>query len=205
MNYEILVSFILSVGVLAISPGPDNLFVLTQSVTYGRRYGLATIAGLMTGCIIHTSLVAFGVSIIIQQHPKIFISIRVVGAIYLVFLAYKVLKSQGAIAVDNKKIPKKTLVQLFRVGFLMNVLNPKVTLFFLALFPGFLFSDELSKVVQFYILGGLFILTSMVVFSTVAFLGGAISEKIKNNKEVEIWLKWLQILAFIGIAIFILV
>ena len=75
MNYEILISFILSVGVLAISPGPDNLFVLTQSVTYGRRYGLATIAGLMTGCIIHTSLVAFGVSIIIQQHPKIFISI----------------------------------------------------------------------------------------------------------------------------------
>lgn len=177
MNYEILISFILSVGVLAISPGPDNLFVLTQSVTYGRRYGLATIAGLMTGCIIHTSLVAFGVSIIIQQHPKIFISIRVVGAIYLVFLAYKVFKSQGAIAVDNKKIPKKTLVQLFRVGFLMNVLNPKVTLFFLALFPGFLFSDELSNVVQFYILGGLFILTSMVVFSTVAFLGGAISEK----------------------------
>ena len=77
--------------------------------------------------------------------------------------------------------------------------------FFLALFPGFLFSDELSNVVQFYILGGLFILTSMVVFSTVVFLGGAISEKIKNNKEVEIWLKWLQILAFIGIAIFILV
>ena len=138
MNYEILISFILSVGVLAISPGPDNLFVLTQSVTYG-RYGLATIAGLMTGCIIHTSLVAFGVSIIIQQHPKIFISIRVVGAIYLVFLAYKVFKSQGAIAVDNKKIPKKTLAQLFRVGFLMNVLNPKVTLFFLALFMDFYF------------------------------------------------------------------
>ena len=87
----------------------------------------------------------------------------------------------------------------------MNVLNPKVTIFFLALFPGFLFSETLSNVIQFYVLGGLFILTSFVIFSSIAFLGGAISERIQQNKNIGVWLKWLQIIVFIGIAIFILI
>ena len=86
----------------------------------------------------------------------------------------------------------------------MNVLNPKVTIFFLALFPGFLFSDTISSVVQFYILGGLFILTSFIIFSSIAFLGGTISESIRQNKNIGIWLKWLQISVFLAIAVFIL-
>jgi threonine/homoserine/homoserine lactone efflux protein len=204
MNFEILISFVLSVSALAISPGPDNIFVLMQSVVHGKKYGLATVAGLMTGCIIHTTLVAFGVSVIIQENPSIFLGIKILGAVYLLFLAYKVFKSPADISMSSDNIQKKTPAQLFRVGFLMNVLNPKVTIFFLALFPGFLFSETLSSVIQFYVLGGLFILTSFMIFSSIALLGGTISKKIQNNQNIGVWLKWIQIVVFVGIAVFIL-
>ena len=205
MDVQILLSFVASVAVLAISPGPDNIFVLMQSVVYGKKYGLATVIGLMTGCIIHTTLVAFGVSVIIKENENIFLAIKLLGAFYLIYLAYKVFKSDARIAMNADCIEKKTPFQLFKVGFLMNVLNPKVTIFFLALFPGFLFSESLSSVLQFYVLGGLFILTSFVIFSSIALLGGTISETIQKNKNIGVWLKWIQIFVFIGIAVFILI
>tara|TARA_R110000787_G_scaffold278368_1_gene388047 strand:+ start:412 stop:1029 length:618 start_codon:yes stop_codon:yes gene_type:complete len=204
LNYDILFSFVASVLILAISPGPDNIFVLMQSVVYGKKYGLATVVGLMTGCIIHTTLVAFGVSVIIKENENIFLGIKILGAAYLVYLAYTVFISPADISMNSDNIEKKTPFQLFKIGFLMNVLNPKVTIFFLALFPGFLFSESLSSVVQFYILGGLFILTSFIIFSSIAFLGGTISESIRQNKNIGIWLKWLQISVFLAIAVFIL-
>ncbi len=204
MNVEVLVTFISAVSLLAISPGPDNIFVLMQSVVHGKKFGLATVAGLMTGCIIHTTLVAFGVSVIIKENESIFLGIKILGAAYLLYLAYKVIRSSGDIHMDSKNVKRKTPSQLFRIGFLMNVLNPKVTIFFLALFPGFLFSDSLSEVIQFYVLGGLFILTSFVIFSSIALLGGSISERIQQNKNIGVVLKWLQVIVFVGIAIFIL-
>lgn len=204
MNLEILISFVASVVVLAVSPGPDNIFVLTQSVVNGRKYGIATVLGLMTGCIIHTSLIAFGVSLIIAESPTLFFIIKLFGASYLLYLAYQVYKSDASILINTKNFAKKSTSQLFKTGFLMNVLNPKVTIFFLAFFPRFLFSEELSNVIQFYILGGLFILTSFVIFSSISFLGGLISERIKENKNIGVWLKYMQIIVFIGIAIFIL-
>ena len=202
---EILLSFILAVSILAISPGPDNIFVLMQSVVHGKKYGLATVIGLMTGCIIHTTFVAVGVSAIIKENNNIFLAIKILGTIYLLYLAYKVFTSSSEISMNTEKIQKKTPFQLFKIGFIMNVLNPKVTIFFLALFPGFLFSESLSISLQFYILGALFILVSFVVFSSIAILGGAISEKIKKSKKIVIWLQWMQICVFVGIAIFILI
>lgn len=85
----------------------------------------------------------------------------------------------------------------------MNVLNPKVSIFFLAFFPGFLFSDILSTTVQFYILGFLFMLVSAIIFSTIAVLAGSISDAIKQNNKVGLYLKWLQIIVFVVIAILI--
>lgn len=206
MNTDILLSFVLAVSALAITPGPDNIYVLMQSLVHGKLYGLATVAGLMTGCIIHTTLVAFGVSTIIQQNESLFFIIKLLGALYLLYLAYKVFKSPDAFSLDDgEAVPKKTLGQLFKQGFIMNVLNPKVTLFFLALFPGFLFSESLSDVIQFYVLGGLFILTSATIFSSVALLSGSISKYIQSNKNFGKVMKWLQIVVFIGIAIFVLI
>ena len=202
---ETLISFILAVSILAISPGPDNIFVLMQSVVHGKKYGLATITGLMTGCIVHTTFVAVGISAMIKENNTIFLVIKILGAVYLLYLAYKVITGGSEISMSTEKIDKKTPFQLFKIGFIMNVLNPKVTLFFLALFPGFLFSEILPISLQFYTLGALFILVSFVIFSLIAILGGTISEKIKTSKNIGVWLQWMQVFVFIGIAVFILI
>tara|TARA_Y100000034_G_scaffold84474_1_gene101143 strand:- start:21141 stop:21758 length:618 start_codon:yes stop_codon:yes gene_type:complete len=204
LNLEILISFVFATSVLAVSPGPDNIFVLTQSVVHGRKYGIATVLGLMTGCIIHTTLVAFGISAIIKANPAVFMGIKVLGAVYLLYLAFLVFKSDPNITMDLNNVEKKSTLKLFKVGFWMNVLNPKVTIFFMALFPGFLFSDSLSEVIQFYVLGGLFIVTSFVIFSTIAILGGTASQKIQESVFLKQFLKWMQIVVFVGIAVFIL-
>ena len=194
----------LATAVLAISPGPDNIYVLIQSVVNGKKYGLATTGGLISGCLIHTTLLAFGVSALIKENDQLFFVIKLFGAVYLLYLAFKVYKNNTSIEISNNSVPKKSLEQLFKQGFVMNVLNPKVTVFFLAFFPGFLFSHTLSTTIQFYVLGLLFMTISFIVFSLIALFSGAISNYVKSNSNVEVFLKWLQIFVFIGIGIYIL-
>ncbi|WP_299101495.1 LysE family translocator [uncultured Winogradskyella sp.] len=204
MNYDILISFALATIALAISPGPDNIYVLVQSISNGKSYGMATVCGLITGCLIHTTLLAFGVSAIIAANENLFFSIKLLGAIYLLYLAFKVFKSDSQLNLESNVASKKSLRGLFVQGFFMNVLNPKVTIFFLAFFPGFLFSESLSHIIQFYILGGIFMLVSFLVFSSIALLAGQIKSYTMNHNNSGLVLKWLQIVVFIGIAIFIL-
>lgn len=201
---ETLLSFIFATAILAISPGPDNIFVLTQSIVNGKKHGLATVFGLMTGCLIHTTLVAFGISAILKQHDNLFFLIKVFGATYLLYLAYQVYRSDAKITFSTENIILKTPLELFKKGFLMNVLNPKVTIFFLAFFPQFLFSEDLSKVLQFYVLGMLFILVSFLIFGAIAVLGGQISEYISKRKNIGLYLKWAQIIVFVAISVLII-
>ncbi len=205
MNYDLIISFVLATSALAISPGPDNIYVLMQSITNGKSFGIATVCGLISGCLVHTTLVAFGVSAIIKANDTLFFAIKLMGALYLLYLAYKVFKSDSKVALSSENVPKKSLWQLFKQGFIMNVLNPKVSIFFLAFFPGFLFSDTLSTVTQFYVLGLLFMTTSFIIFSTIAILAGFISDYLKQNSKVGVVLKWLQIVVFVSIAILILI
>ena len=203
MNYDLLISFMIATSILAISPGPDNIYVLMQSIVNGKKYGLATVAGLISGCLVHTTLVAFGVSAIIKESDTLFFIIKLLGALYLLFLAFKVYKSSSELSLNSENIPKKSVFQLFKQGFIMNVLNPKVSIFFLAFFPGFLFSNTLNSVTQFYVLGFLFMLVSAIIFSAIAILAGSISDYIKQHNRIGLYLKWLQIIVFVGIAILI--
>jgi threonine/homoserine/homoserine lactone efflux protein len=152
---------------------------------------------------VHTTLVAFGVSAIIKESDILFFVIKLLGALYLLYLAFRVYKSSSKLSLSSDNIVKKSLLQLFKQGFIMNVFNPKVSIFFLAFFPGFLFSDTLSSVVQFYVLGLLFMIVSAIIFSTIAVLAGSISDYIKQHKRIGLYLKWLQIIVFVGIAILI--
>lgn len=204
MDTNILISFIAATFLLAISPGPDNIFVLIQSVTNGVKFGIATVLGLISGCLVHTSLVAFGVSAIINKNENIFLTLKVFGASYLVFLAYKVFRNNNTFSLDDIETSEKSVFQLFKQGFIMNVLNPKVSIFFLALFPGFLFSTTISTVNQFLILGFIFMAVSLVVFSMIAILAGTLSNYLLKHAGIGVLLKWLQIVVFIGIASFIL-
>ena len=203
MNYDILLAFSVATFVLSLSPGPDNIFVLIQSISNGKKQGLAVVAGLMSGCLVHTTLLAFGVSAVIKNNSTIFTGIKVFGAAYLLYLAFMVYRGGNAILIEGDVKNKKSLRSLFKQGFIMNVLNPKVTIFFLAFFPGFLFSDSLSTVIQFYTLGFLFILVSSVVFGSIALLSGQISIFLTANKKTGFVLKWVQIIVFIGIAVYL--
>jgi len=204
LNYETLYAFSLATAALALSPGPDNIYVLTQSLANGKKYGLATLAGLMSGCLVHTTLLAFGVSVIIRESDTLFLGIKILGAVYLLYLAFMVYRSDSALNISGNKVAKRGLWQLFKRGFIMNVLNPKVTIFFLAFFPGFLFSETLSTVLQFYVLGLLFMTVSGLIFSGIAVLSGTISKFLVHNKNIGPVLKWLQIVVFIGIALYLL-
>lgn len=189
---------------LAFSPGPDNIFVLIQSATYGRKSGMAVVGGLMTGCLIHTSLVAFGLSAFIESNGQWYLGLKFFGAAYMLFLAYRVYQSRGNTTNVSTQQAKKNYTQLFRQGFIMNVLNPKVSIFFLAFFPAFLFSETLGFVLQFYVLGFLFILTSFSVFSLFVLLSGFFSKLFLNSPKRIKFLKYIQIGVFVVIALLIL-
>jgi len=188
---------------LTIMPGPDIIYVLVQSVTNGKKYGIVTALGLVSGILIHTTLVAFGVSAVIKQSDSIFFGIKLFGAVYLLFLAYQTYNSTEELLL-NAKEEKKSFIKLFKQGFIMNVLNPKVSIFFLAFFPGFLFSSSQSTILQFYILGILFMLQALLIFSMVSLLSGSFTSYLKNHPTFNSKIKWFKILVFLGIAIFIL-
>ena len=201
---ESLISFSIATLFLALSPGPDNLYVISQSLANGPKSGIATTIGLISGCIVHTTLLAFGVSAIIAASETIFYGLKIIGACYLLFLAYKVYRSNAHVDLKNK-VSKKTYLQLFKQGVIMNLINPKVLIFFLAFFPGFLWDEFQNTIYQFFVLGIVFMTISFVVFSSLAILAGYISAALNKNKNISILLKWIQVIVFIGIAVFILI
>lgn len=199
-----LFSFSFFTLLLALSPGPDNIYVLTQSLLNGTKSGLATTAGLISGCIVHTTLLAFGVSALIAASESVIWVIKLLGASYLLFLGWKVFRSSSEIHL-LERAPKKSYLNLFKTGVIMNLINPKVLLFFLAFFPSFLWTPTKNTVIQFYILGGWFMLISFMVFSSIAILAGSISNYLMGHRHVGRILKWAQVFVFVGIAIYILI
>ena len=188
---------------LTIMPGPDIIYVLTQSITNGKKYGIATSLGLVSGIIIHTTLVAYGVSAIIKQSESLFFIIKLCGALYILYLAYQTYTSNSVILLDSKA-KRKGFLKLIKQGFIMNVLNPKVTIFFLAFFPGFLYSSSQSTIFQFYILGGLFMVQAFLIFSIVSVLAGSFASYLNTHPTFNKKIKGFKILVFVGIAILII-
>ena len=203
---EQIILFLTASMLLTISPGPDIVYVLVQSIANGKKAGMITTLGLVSGILVHTTLVAFGVSAIIKESEAIFMLIKIFGALYLFFLAYKVFRSGKRFSLNSEevRIKNNNNNRLFMRGFIMNVLNPKVTIFFLAFFPGFLWTPEEDTVFQFYTLGLLFMLQAFLIFGFVALLAGNISGFLKNHPSSGVVLKWVQIVVFVGIGIFIL-
>ena len=199
-------TFIIASFLMALSPGPDNIFVLSNTLYNGKKAGLFTVLGLVTGCLFHTTLVAFGVSEIISFNQNIFLFIKILGFSYMLILAFRVYKSPLFFEITKVKKINKSNSNNFITGLLMNILNPKVYFFFLSFFPSVLFlsSDELNLVSQFYILGLLFMLTTAIVFCSIVLFSTVISRYLIDFKIFHIVMKWIQILIFIAIATAIL-
>jgi threonine/homoserine/homoserine lactone efflux protein len=203
LTLKIVSIFAVNVFLLALMPGPDNIFVAIQSLSYGKKHGLATVLGLVSGCLVHTLLVAFGVSALIKNSEFIYSMIIVFGATYLFYLAYKVYGSEIQIDLNQSNAPKLSLIQSYKKGVVMNVLNPKVGIFFLAFFPAFLFSNSISVSNQFIFLGLVFALITFIVFSTIALMASMLHKFSATNSQL-FWIKWIQISVFILIAFYIL-
>ena len=203
MTDQLVPFLIASIG-LTLSPGPDILYVLTLSITASRSKAVLFATGLVTGIIFHTALVAFGIAALIKNNDLIFDIIKYLGAAYLVYLAVQVYRSDAGFETNKEKTDtKRSLFSTFKKGILMNVLNPKVSLFFLAFLPGFIWDADGLISVQLMILGLLFMLQAWLIFFGVAQLGSLINlNKINAYAFIA---KWLQMLILIGIAVYLLI
>ena len=175
-----LLIFFATSALLALTPGPDNVFVLTQSLAFGHRAGLLVTLGLCTGLIFHTTLVALGLAAIIAASENLLTLIKVIGAGYLMVLAYSSWRDSSS---PPGRRPKRRLssLQLYRRGVIMNATNPKVALFFLAFLPQFVDVKYGTVAYQVMLLGGVFMLATVLVFGAIALLSGRYSERLNQS------------------------
>ena len=165
INNASMMSFLVASIVLILAPGPDIIFLLTQSVRHGKGAGLATALGLSLGNLIHTLLVASGLALLLQSSAQVFNIVRVTGAFYLLWLAANTLRQ-----VDTEDQQRTTQVHCFRRGLLMNILNPKVALFFIAFLPQFVITGSLPAALQLIVLGLIFTMMVMSIFISISLL-----------------------------------
>jgi threonine/homoserine/homoserine lactone efflux protein len=202
MELNLLISFFGASILLALMPGPDNIFVLTESITKGSRNGIALTLGLSSGILIHTTAAATGLSFLIQESAIAFSILKYLGAVYLLFLAYKASKDQPLKIKVAEKSPKESFGKLIRKGFLMNVLNPKVSLFFIAFLPQFISKTGFPIIYQMMVLGLIFIIVSILIFGSVALLSGRLAPYLNSSKFWNIT-KWgkISVLSILGISL----
>lgn len=168
---ETVLLFFTSSLLLALAPGPDNLFVLAQSAQHGRRAGLIVTVGLCTGILVHTAAVSFGVAAIFQASQLAFTLLKSIGAAYLLYLAYQAFRAGGA-GNGDKPVQRLSYGRLYRRGVIMNVTNPKVSIFFMAFLPQFVDPARGPIVPQMLVLGAIFIVSTILIFGSVSLLAG---------------------------------
>lgn len=181
---DVVLLFLTAAAALAIAPGPDNIFVLTQSAIHGRKAGLLVTLGLCTGLLLHISAVALGVAAIIMTSSVAFTMLKFVGAGYLLYLAWQAFRANDAKidTSDNRALGARTL---YLRGIVMNVSNPKVAIFFLAFLPQFAEPERGSVAAQIVIFGMLFMLTTLVIFGTIAWASGRLGEWLRRSNYAQ--------------------
>ncbi len=168
---------------LTVSPGPDNIFVITQGITRGRKAAIVTALGMCSGVSIHTTAAAFGISAIFYSSALAFNLVKFAGAGYLLYLAWKTLRSSAVLKLAaDESLPAAAL---FRRGFIMNVLNPKVALFFLAFLPQFVYPAAGNVPLQMILLGTVFMTQAIVIFSLIGWFSGSIGRQLLAKPHVS--------------------
>ena len=230
MSFSVLTSFALASFILAIAPGPDNIFVLTQSALYGVKKGIAVIIGLCLGILIQTLCLVVGLSAFISAVPALMIVIKLIGVAYLCYLAYQAIRASLALsrecskaseagagagagaedAADTKshshnKLGDISYRRLVYRGLIMNITNPKVQLFFLSFFPQFLPSSAQGMVLAAYmaLLGAIFGIMTLIVFCSIALFSGTLSSYF-NSPSFNIKLNYSAAFIFLALAVFTL-
>tara|TARA_Y200000002_G_scaffold168156_1_gene138709 strand:- start:684 stop:1310 length:627 start_codon:yes stop_codon:yes gene_type:complete len=197
-----LISFIFSCFALAISPGPDNIYLTTLTLMSGKIAGFSFLLGLITGCLIHTIFLAFGLNELLIRYDIFFEIIKYIGVFYLLYLSYETYKSE--ITNFYLEANKDEIQNNFKKGVLMNLLNPKVFLFFTLFFPNFIYSETISFKFQIVSLGLIFIVITFIVFGLIILFSNFIHKKFSSNNRFKIFAKYFNILVLLFIAMLIL-
>ncbi|CAN7516092.1 LysE family translocator [Caballeronia sp. 15715] len=185
---------------ITVAPGPDNLQVLARGISQGRAAGLVAAVGFAAGISFHTTLAALGVAALLKSSPVAFEAVKLAGAAYLIWIGIKSIRSKGLSSAHER--PSQPLTVVFRQSVIGNMLNPKVTLFFIVFLPQFVNPHGVQSVMlQMFELGGVFMLQTVVVFSVFGVAAGMIGAYLKRRPKVGVWLDRLAGATFIGLGI----
>ncbi|VVT00272.1 LysE family translocator [Rhizobium sp. EC-SD404] len=169
---------------LAITPGPDMTLFISRALSDGRRAGIACIAGAMTGCLVHTTLVALGLSALIVASPTAFLVLKIVGAGYLLYLAIQALRHGSTLTVETGPVRKRTFFSNWAVGLGVNLLNPKVALFFMTFLPQFVSVQDPNVAGKLFFLGFLFVVLSLPIVVAIVLGAERLADWLKRNTKV---------------------
>jgi threonine/homoserine/homoserine lactone efflux protein len=179
-------TFLITGILLNLTPGNDTIFILTKSIGQGRKAGVISALGIGTGCLVHTILAAFGLSLVIAKSIFLFNVIKLAGAVYLLYIGFKMFTDQSLMKVSNVSMNKPVnYVIIYRDAIFTNVLNPKVALFFIAFLPQFIDPTFKNTVLPFLALGVTFITTGTTWCLVLATFAAGIFKKLKSNQPVS--------------------
>jgi len=195
-----LLPFMAAALALNLTPGADMTYVIARSATQGRAAGISASFGVAAGSFVHSLLAAFGVAALVASSEAAFISIKVVGAVYLLYLAFKAFRA-GAHGLHLQALAPVKLSRVFAEGALTNLLNPKVALFILAFLPQFVDPTKGSVIVQILVLGLIFNIGGTTVNVIVAASAGAASGMLRNSATFSRWLNRISGIVFVGLAL----
>ncbi|MCU5471286.1 LysE family translocator [Bacillus paranthracis] len=196
INYEV---FLLTGILLNLIPGADTMYIVGRSISQGRKAGVYSVFGIITGSLVHTLLVAFGLSIILTKSIVLFNTIKVIGVIYLVYLGIKMILDKTNVAFEASS-NKLNIRKIYLQGLLTSLTNPKVSLFFIAFLPQFI-DTKASGPMPFIILGITFTVTGLLWCLFVAFFSSYVTKKLRGNQKVGIILNKVTGLIFIGMGL----
>ena len=180
LDPKTLLMFFTTSILLALSPGPDNLFVMTQAAQRGRRAGLLVTLGLCTGLLFHTAAVTFGVAALFKASATAFTILKFSGAGYLIYLAWQAFRA-GTVTGEAAPVAPLDSGALYLRGIIMNITNPKVSIFFLAFLPQFVDPARGEISAQFLLLGAVFMIATLIVFGAIAVLAGVFGEHFRQS------------------------
>jgi len=196
-----LAFFIVSGLLLAITPGQDTLYIVGRSVSQGRRAGLLSVLGIVTGCAVHAVAAAFGLSAILSTSAHAFIAVKMAGAAYLCYRGVRMLLEREDDGQPSAEFARESGWAIFRAGLLTNVLNPKVALFFLAFLPQFVSPAAGSRIVALLFLGAVFIVTGTLWCLILVWSAAAISRRLRTRHASGLWLKRATGALFVGLGL----
>ena len=197
---KILLMFFTTSALLALSPGPDNLFVMTQAAQQGRKAGLLVTLGLCTGLLFHTAAVTFGLAALFKASAVAFTVLKFAGAGYLLYLAWLSFRA-GTVTGPTAAADRLSSAALYRRGIIMNITNPKVSIFFLAFLPQFADPARGTLSAQLLLLGGVFIIATTIVFGAISILAGVFGELFRQSAFAQKVLNRAAAGIFAGLAL----